>query len=105
MAIIRHRGRTTGRWYATPVAAVRTDDGFVIATVYGSNTDWLKNVLASGTAIVVHEGETFEAVDPVLVPIETVTRFFPARELRTLRRFRVDRCVRLHTVQRQEAAA
>jgi deazaflavin-dependent oxidoreductase (nitroreductase family) len=58
-SVIRHRGRRTGRSYQTPVWAVPTEDGFVIAIVYGSGTDWLKNVLASGAAAIVHQGETY----------------------------------------------
>jgi len=46
-SVIRHVGRTSGRPYETPVQAVATDDGFVIALPYGPNTDWLKNVLVS----------------------------------------------------------
>jgi hypothetical protein len=42
-AVIRHRGRTTGRTYETPVWAASTEDGFVIAIVYGPRTDWLES--------------------------------------------------------------
>jgi deazaflavin-dependent oxidoreductase (nitroreductase family) len=55
-SVIEHRGRTSGRAHRTPVDAVPTEDGFVIATVYGARTDWLKNVLASGSATIVNEG-------------------------------------------------
>ena len=44
VSVVHHVGRTTGRVYETPIGAVPTDDGFVIALPYGSNTDWLKNV-------------------------------------------------------------
>jgi hypothetical protein len=37
-SVIRHQGRRTGRTYETPVWAVPTEDGFVIAIVYGSGT-------------------------------------------------------------------
>ena len=47
-AVIRHRGRTSGLPYETPVGVVATDDGFLIALVYGSRTNWLRNVLAAG---------------------------------------------------------
>ena len=63
-SVIRHLGRTSGREYATPVQAVPTDDGFVIALPYGLNTDWLKNVRASGSATIVHEGDTYEVDRP-----------------------------------------
>ena len=44
-SVVHHVGRTSGRSYSTPVGAVPTDDGFVIALPYGLSADWLKNVL------------------------------------------------------------
>ncbi len=58
-SVIRHVGRTTGRSYETPLVPFATEDGFVIALPYGSGTDWLKNVMASGSATIVHEGDTY----------------------------------------------
>lgn len=98
-SVIRHRGRVSGRTYETPVAARLTEDGFVIATVYGPNTDWLKNVLADGCATIVHEGETLEVDRPELVPTDAVERYFGDKELRNLRRFSVTRCVRVRTAE------
>jgi len=94
-SVIRHTGRVSGRAYETPVAARATEDGFVIATVYGPNTDWLKNVLVSGTATIVHEGRTFEVYRPELVPTDAVERYFGRKELRNLRRYRVTRSVQV----------
>jgi hypothetical protein len=48
---------------------VATEDGFVIALVYGSRTNWLQNVLARGSATLVHEGQTYEIDQPEIVPI------------------------------------
>ena len=56
-SVVRHVGRKTGRPFETPVKAVATDDGFVIALPYGRNTDWLKNVLASGSATILRRRE------------------------------------------------
>jgi deazaflavin-dependent oxidoreductase (nitroreductase family) len=47
-AIVNHLGRKSGRAYHTPVNAFRTDDGYIIALTYGSESDWVKNVLAAG---------------------------------------------------------
>ena len=96
-SVIRHTGRVSGRTYETPVAARLTEDGFVIATVYGPNTDWLKNVLASGSATIVHEGRIFEVARPEVVPTDAVEKYFGDKELRNLRRYRVTRCVRVRT--------
>lgn len=94
-SIVRHVGRTSGRPYETPVSAVPTDDGFVIALPYGLNTDWLENVLASGSATIVHEGSTYRVDGPEVVPMSVAEPLFPAKDQRTHRRFRVDQCLQV----------
>src|SRR5918995_76918 len=89
-SVIRHVGRTTGRPYETPVQAVATDDGFVIALPYGPNTDWLKNVLASGSATIAHEGNTYRVDQPEIVPSSVAAPHFSPKDQRTHRLFRVD---------------
>jgi deazaflavin-dependent oxidoreductase (nitroreductase family) len=103
-SIVRHVGRTTGRPYETPVQAVATDDGFVIALPYGPNTDWLKNVLASGSATVVHEGGTYEVERPEIVPTSVVATLFSPRDRRTHRLFRVDQCLLIRRAEPDDAA-
>jgi deazaflavin-dependent oxidoreductase (nitroreductase family) len=100
-SVIRHRGRKTGRTYETPVWAARTEDGFVIAIVYGARTDWLKNVLGSGAAAIVHRGDTYRVDQPEIVPMESARPYFPAALQRIHRRLRIDRCLR---VRRSEVA-
>jgi hypothetical protein len=104
-SVIRHRGRTTGRTYENPVWAVPTEDGFVIALVYGSRTDWLKNVLASGSAVIVHEGDTYPVDRPEIVPMESVRAYFPARIRRIQSPVHVDRCLRVRRVEVAKASA
>jgi deazaflavin-dependent oxidoreductase (nitroreductase family) len=100
-SVIRHRGRRTGRTYETPVWAARAEEGFVVAIVYGPHTDWLENVLASGTAVIVNQGHTYPVDRPEVVPMEGARVYFPAWTRRIHRRIRVDRCLR---VRRAEAA-
>jgi deazaflavin-dependent oxidoreductase (nitroreductase family) len=94
-SVIRHAGRTTGRAYETPVGAMATDDGFVIALPYGPNTDWLKNVLASGSAIIVDEGYTYGVDRPEVVPIAEAGRYFTPQDQRAHRLFGVEQCLRV----------
>jgi hypothetical protein len=94
-SVIRHTGRTSGRTYETPVWAAQTQDGFVIAVVYGSRTDWLKNVVMSGSAVIVHDGTAVAVDRPEIVPMQTARAYFPARLQRIHRTIRVDRCLRL----------
>jgi deazaflavin-dependent oxidoreductase (nitroreductase family) len=97
-SVIRHQGRTTGRTYQTPVWAVPTEDGFVIAIVYGSGTDWLKNVLASGAAAILHAGATYPVDQPEIVPMERARAYFPATLQRTHRLVGVEGCLRVRRV-------
>lgn len=94
-SIIRHRGRRSGRTYQTPVGAVPTDDGFVIALPYGTRAQWLRNVLAAGSATLVSEGTVHEVDRPELVPLEEANGWFPAGDQRSHRWFGVKQCLRL----------
>jgi hypothetical protein len=78
------------------VGAFRTDDGFVVSLPYGSDTDWLRNVMAAGAASLVHEGATYDVDRPELVPVTDVAGFLPAGEIRNLRLFAVDTCLQMH---------
>ncbi len=99
VSVVHHVGRTSGRAYQTPVQAVATDDGFVIALPYGPNTDWLKNVLASGTATVVDGGKTYEVSHPEVVPTESVQHHFQSADQRAHRMFRVEQSLRVRRVE------
>ncbi len=97
-SLIQHSGRTTGRLYETPVVAEATEDGFVIALPYGARADWLKNVLARGSATVIHEGEIHQVGEPELIPIESADAYFSPNDRRAHRVFGTDQCLRLHRV-------
>jgi deazaflavin-dependent oxidoreductase (nitroreductase family) len=98
-AVIRHRGRTSGRPYETPVGVVATDDGFLIALMYGSRTNWLQNVLASGSATIVHEGQTYAVDQPALVPMPAVAARFTSSDQQGFRVLRVDQALRVRRVE------
>ena len=103
-SIVRHVGRTSGRPYETPVETFPTDDGFLIVLPYGPDTDWLKNVLASGSATIVDDGNTYLVGQPQLVPTVQAAPHLPASDRRTLRLFAVDQCLRVRTMQPEDAS-
>lgn len=88
-SIIEHTGRHTGKEYATPVVAERVDDGLIIPLPYGTDTDWLRNVLAAGHATVHVHGETYEAVDPQILDAAAVAGQLAPNRKRTFDRFNV----------------
>jgi deazaflavin-dependent oxidoreductase (nitroreductase family) len=57
-AVILHRGRRSGRPYRTPVLAFRRDQTLIVALLYGEESDWLRNLRASGGEVV-RGGRTF----------------------------------------------
>lgn len=75
-----------------------TDDGFVIALPYVTQAGWLRNVLADGSATIVHEGATYEVTKPEVVPRTTAAHHFPSGDGRTFRLFGIDQCLRLRRV-------
>ena len=103
-SVIRHTGRKSGKPFETPVGVLATNGEFIITLPYGVNADWLKNVLASGSATIVNEGNAYEVDQPEIVPTDAVAAHFPPRELRTLRLFGVDQCLRLRRVEPNEGA-
>jgi deazaflavin-dependent oxidoreductase (nitroreductase family) len=97
-SVIRHVGRVTGRSFETPVGAVAIDDGFVIALPYGPNTDWLRNVLASGSATIVDEGTTYDVDRPEVVALAVEERSFSPADQRAHRLFGVEQCLRVRRI-------
>ena len=95
-SIIRHSGRTSGRPYETTVGVVATDGGFLIGLVYGTRTSWVRNVLASGRATIVHEGRTYCVDRPEVLPMRTVAAHFAPSDRRGFRFLGVDQALRLH---------
>jgi deazaflavin-dependent oxidoreductase (nitroreductase family) len=66
-AILTHRGRTTGRTYQTPINVFRRGDDYFFFLTYGSDAQWVKNVLASGSCSIETRGRIVELVEPKLV--------------------------------------
>lgn len=94
-SVIRHVGRRSGRRYETPVGAMPVEGGYLIALPYGRRSDWFKNVCARGSATIVDAGQEVEVERPEVVRTADVAGEFPPGELRTLRAFRVDECLRV----------
>jgi deazaflavin-dependent oxidoreductase (nitroreductase family) len=83
-------GRQSGRTYQTPVVVARHHDSFLIALPYGDRTDWLKNVLAAGSAIIMADGRSYEVDRPEVIPMAKASVYFRPREQRMHRQFHVD---------------
>lgn len=94
-SVIRHQGRSSGREYETPIVPFPAEDGFLVSLPYGPSTDWVKNVLARGSAVLITDGHTYTVDRPEVVATGEVEGLFPPSEQRTHRLFGVDHCLRL----------
>ena len=65
--VVTHVGRTSGATYQTPLDALPTDTGYVLVCRYGPESDWVRNVLAAGSATLRVDGEEHELTAPRLV--------------------------------------
>lgn len=65
--VITHVGRSSGETYHTPLDAHAVEGGYIFILVYGSKSDWVRNVLAAGTARLKTSGEDFDLVSPRVI--------------------------------------
>jgi deazaflavin-dependent oxidoreductase (nitroreductase family) len=78
LAMVLHRGRRTGRPYATPVAARRVDGGFVISLAFGAQVDWHRNLLAANGGTIRWRARNYQVTTPVRVDeSEAIIAFDP----------------------------
>ena len=94
-SVIHHVGRKSGRTYETPIDTIAATTGFLIALPYGTRADWVRNVLAAGSATVTTRGERVDVDRPTIVATADVAGQLPAKTLRTLRLFGVSQCLHL----------
>jgi deazaflavin-dependent oxidoreductase (nitroreductase family) len=66
-AVVSHVGRRSGRVHETPVNLFRSNDRYVIALTYGSDSQWVRNALAAGAIDVETRGQRVHLVDPQIV--------------------------------------
>jgi deazaflavin-dependent oxidoreductase (nitroreductase family) len=62
--VVHHVGRRSGRRYRTPVNVFRTPGGYVFALTYGSQAEWVRNVLAAGGCDLVTRGRRVPLTSP-----------------------------------------
>lgn len=61
---VYHRGRRSGSEYRTPVMVFRDGERYVIALLYGTDSDWVRNVLAAGGCDLLTRGRRLPMIRP-----------------------------------------
>jgi deazaflavin-dependent oxidoreductase (nitroreductase family) len=83
-AVIKHRGRTSGKDYETVVNAYRKGNVLAVMLAHGK-TNWVKNVLAAGEADVHLFRKDVHITNPRIVPAGTDDPTLPAIARRAAR--------------------
>ena len=66
-AIIGYVGRRSGQRYRTPINVFHRDGDYVFALTYGPDVQWVRNVLAAGSAELQERGRTVTLRDPTRI--------------------------------------
>ena len=76
--VITHVGRSSGNTYHTPLDAHRVEGGFIFFGLYGSDSDWVQNALASGSATLKVGEDQFDLVSPHIISTEYAWQLLPS---------------------------
>jgi len=77
-SLLHHRGRKSGRLYATAVTAVRRGGSFWLAVTFGENAGWVRNIMAAHEADLRYRGFDYHLVDAEMVEGGAVKSELPA---------------------------
>jgi deazaflavin-dependent oxidoreductase (nitroreductase family) len=75
--IVTSVGRESGKLYRTPVNVFREPDRFLIALTYGSDSGWVKNVLAADGCELETRGVRYQLSSPIVIHDPSRRRFPP----------------------------
>jgi deazaflavin-dependent oxidoreductase (nitroreductase family) len=64
--LLLYRGRKSGKAYRTPMNVFKHGDEYVLALTYGSDVQWVKNVMAAGGCELKTRGRIVRLTDPRL---------------------------------------
>lgn len=64
--ILTYTGRRSGRTYRTPINVFRRGDRYLFFLTYGSDSQWVKNVIAAGGCTIRTRGREVRLIEPEL---------------------------------------
>lgn len=92
---ITHVGRASGRRYRNPVLPHVAGDVVLIPLSFGADVNWVRNVVAAGSADLRFRSEGLRLVEPDIVALEDVLHLLPDGADRAYGRMRIHAFLRL----------
>jgi deazaflavin-dependent oxidoreductase (nitroreductase family) len=81
LGIVHHRGRNTGRSYATPLGVrPAPGGGFVIPLTFSDASHWYQNIRAAGGCVITYQGTDHTVASPTVVGRATAGPAYPRYE-------------------------
>ncbi len=93
--VLTHVGRSSGATHRTPLDAHPVDGGYVFVLVYGSQSDWVRNVLADEHARLRLDGYDIELAAPRLISAQEAWRAIGEGVKRSPGFLRIDEYLRM----------
>lgn len=93
--VLTHVGRTSGTTYRTPLDAHPVEGGYLFVLVYGSGADWVRNILAAGSADLRVDGRDHTLTAPRLVDYAEFDEALPAHIARPPKLLRITEFLRM----------
>ena len=94
LGVLHHRGRRTGREYATPLGIrPAAAGGFVMPLTFGEAAGWYRNIRAAGWCVVTWRGSDHAVTGPVIVDRAAALPAFPRYERLSLRLIGIEQFV------------
>jgi len=81
VGVLRHRGRKSGRIYATPLGIRPLGDSFVMPRTFSEQAAWYLNVKAAGWCVITYRGHDYTLIDPQVIDYSAAAPAFPRYEL------------------------
>jgi deazaflavin-dependent oxidoreductase (nitroreductase family) len=92
--VLIYQGRTSGRTYHTPLNVFRDGQTYVFALTYGSDVQWVRNVLAAGGCTLRIRGRDVRLAEPEVF-VDPAARLVPVPVRLFLRLMRVTEFMRM----------
>jgi len=96
LGVVHHRGRKTGRWYATPLGVrPAVGGGFVIPLTFSQASQWYQNIRAAGCCVITYRGVDHTVAGPTVVDRAAAGPAYPGYERLALRLIGINEFVSL----------
>jgi deazaflavin-dependent oxidoreductase (nitroreductase family) len=105
LGVVHHRGRKSGRLYATPLGVrPAAGGGFVIPLTFSESSQWYQNIRAAGGCVITYQGADHAVAGPMVVDRITAGPSYPRYERLALRLLGINEFVWLTGAQAGPAA-